>query len=399
MTKVKILPLKKTVTNFLLIITFIFFLYPYSFLDKSANYFFVLFPVLITLLTGKIKKPTENIVIIVLFFFLIFFIATFYQYELIQYLDRRLTSFIIFMTLFSYLIIDIDTKQINAFKAAVVLIIIYFTISNIIKFYIYTLEGQVNFKYFLGSSRYGFVYLLAFWITLLHKPSNKLFNALKYLTILLILIGIFLTYSRTTILAFFLTLVLYFLSNFSSIKKNFFVKLNFFTIIAATFFSILILIKIFFSKYIFFNFQDTVFTYIYNDGVNLFLERLSNPLTSEGFRLHMIGKILHYVSLSPIFGSGFLGCWIMYDNMGCSAHNQYTDVLFRVGFIGFFFYILILFQIFKYLKNQHRDFFYGFISIIIYGFFHETFKLSQGGFILTFLLGMTYTSKRGNLLN
>lgn len=336
MTKVKILPLKKTVTSFFLIITFIFFLYPYSFLDKSANYLFVLFPFLITLLTGKIKKPTENIVIIVLSFFLIFFIATFYQYELIQYLDRRLTSFIIFMTLFSYLIIDIDTKQINAFKAAVVLIIIYFTISKMIKFYIYTLEGQVNFKYFIGSSRYGFVYLLAFWITLFHKPSNKLFNALKYLTILLILMGIFLTYSRTTFLAFFLTLVLYFLSNFSSIKKNFF-KLIFFIIISVTFFSILILIKIFFSKYIFFNFQDTVFTYIYNDRFNLLLERLSNPLTSEGYRLHILGEILHYVSLSPIFGSGFLGCWIMYDNMECSAHNQYTDVLFRLGFIGFFF--------------------------------------------------------------
>jgi hypothetical protein len=32
--------------------------------------------------------------------------------------------------------------------------------------------------------------------------------------------------------------------------------------------------------------------------------------------------------------------------------------------------------------------FWGYIGVIIYGFFHETFKESHGGFILAFLIGM-----------
>ena len=115
--------------------------------------------------------------------------------------------------------------------------------------------------------------------------------------------------------------------------------------------------------------------------------------SSEGFRVYLLGKILDYVSLTPLIGSGFLGCWIIFNDMVCSAHNQYADVFFRVGFIGFFFYILILFKVFKYLKEQHLDLFYGFLSILIYGFFHETFKLSHGAFILAFMIGMMYSRK------
>ena len=34
------------------------------------------------------------------------------------------------------------------------------------------------------------------------------------------------------------------------------------------------------------------------------------------------------------------------------------------------------------------------ISILVYGFFHETFKMSQGAFILAFVLGMMVTANR-----
>ena len=84
----------------------------------------------------------------------------------------------------------------------------------------------------------------------------------------------------------------------------------------------------------------------------------------------------------------------MFDDLKCSAHNQYADVLFRTGFIGFYIYLYILYKIYIYLKDNHRDLFYGFVSILLYGLFHETFKMSQGAFILAFMIGMMMTSKR-----
>ncbi len=385
---------KKKISIFFLVTAFIIFLYPYSISGLSANYSFILFPLVLILFTGKVKKPSMSIVLTILFFFLVFIIGTIYQFELFQHLDRRFVSFIIFMTLFSYAVIDIDEDKIKAFKIAVVLIVLYFAIQKIGKFFVYSvLEEYGNLKFYIGSSRYGFVYVLAFWIVMLYKPPNKLIQILKFSVILLILGGIFLTYSRTTIVALLLTFGLYYFSNIFLIKKKLFLKLAFIIFIPITFIVLLNLSEKFFPNTSLY-FSRTLFTFFSLDGFYSLIERFSNLDSSEGFRINLWGKILHYVSLSPLVGSGFLGCWIMFSDMECSAHNQYADVLFRVGFIGFYLYLLILFQVFKYLKNQHRDLLYGFMGMLIYGFFHETFKLSQGAFILTFLFGMMITEHR-----
>jgi len=51
-------------------------------------------------------------------------------------------------------------------------------------------------------------------------------------------------------------------------------------------------------------------------------------------------------------------------------------------------YMFILFKILGFLYKQDTGVLIGFAGILIYGLFHETFKLSQGAFILTFLLAM-----------
>tara|TARA_B100000902_G_C27304373_1_gene914587 strand:+ start:930 stop:2135 length:1206 start_codon:yes stop_codon:yes gene_type:complete len=396
MLRIKKLSLKKKISSFFLITSFIIFLYPYSISGLSANYSFILFPLFLILLTGKVKKPSNNVTLTIVFFFLIFIISAIYQSNLFQHLDRRFLSFIIFMTLFSYVVIDIDKHKIEAFKIAVVLIVLYFAVQKIGKFFIYTLiEDYGNLKFYVGSSRYGYVYLLAFWITMLYKPPNKLIQILKLSVIILILGGIFITYSRTTIVALLSTFGLYYFSNIFLIKKKLFFKLAFIFLIPITFIVLVNLLEKLFPNTSLY-FSRTLFTYFSLDGFYSLIERFGNVDSSEGFRINLWGKILHYVSLSPFIGSGFLGCWIMFNDMECSAHNQYADVLFRVGFIGFYLYLLILFQVFKYLKNHHRDLLYGFIGMLIYGFFHETFKFSQGAFILTFLFGMMITEHRNN---
>ncbi len=399
MFQIKVSTLKKKISSFFLVAAFIIFLYPYSIsTGLSANYSFILFPLLLILFTGKVKKPSNNIILTVLFFFLLFIVGTIYQFELFQYLDRRFMSFVIFMTLFSYAVIDIDKDKIKAFKIAVVLIVLCFAVQKIGKFFIYTLiEDVANLKFYVGSSRYGFVYILAFWIVMMYKPPSKLIQILKFSVILIILGGIFITYSRSTIVALLSTFGLYYFSNIFLIKKKLFFKLAFIIFIPFIFIVIVNLLEKFFPNTSFY-FSRTLFTFFSLDGFFSLIERFSNLDSSEGFRINLWGKILHYVSLSPLIGSGFLGCWIMFSDMVCSSHNQYLDVLFRVGFIGFYLYLLILFQVFKYLKNHHRDLLYGFIGILIYGVFHETFKLSQGAFILTFLFGMMITAHRNKNL-
>ncbi len=385
---------KKIFSNFFYIIIFSIFLIPYSIsTGLSANYSFIFLPLLIILFSGKIKIPSKNTIIFILFFSFILLIGIIYQYELFIYLDRRLISFLIFMTMFSYVVIDIGKDKIDSFKIAVVLIVLYFAILKIGNFFIYTEAEKGNLKFYVGSSRYGFVYLLAFWIVYFYKPRSKLVSILKTFVILLILGGIFITYSRTTILSFLFSFGLFYFSVLFKNDKKYFYKLFFLFLTPLILIILLILLeKIFTNTYMYFT--ETLFAYFSIDGLSDFFERLSNSKTSIGYRVLLLGKIIDFVSLNPFTGSGFLGCWIMFDDLKCSAHNQYADVLFRTGFVGFYIYLYILYKIFIYLRHNHQDLFYGFVSILLYGFFHETFKMSQGAFILSFMIGMMATSKR-----
>lgn len=384
---------KKKNSNFFLITTFIIFLIPYSISGLSANYSFIFFPLILILISGKIKTPSKNIILITLFFILVLLISTLYQYELLRYLDRRLISFLIFMSIFSYTTIDIDRDKINSFKIAIVLIVLFFAIYKLGK-YIYWKNLDVgNLKHYVGSSRYGFVYILAFWITWFYQPHSKFFKILKSPIILLILVGIFLTFSRTTILALFVSFFFYYLTYFSLKKKNFIFRIIFIILIPIIFLIIIYSLSIIFPwgvKY----FSNTILIFLSVDGLIDLFQRFTEMGTSEGFRVFILGKILNFVSYNPLTGSGFLGCWIMFDDLKCSAHNQYSDVLFRTGLIGFCFYMYILYQIYKFLRDNHPDLLYGYIGILVYGFFHETFKLSQGGFIIAFLLGAMASTKR-----
>ncbi|MFN3665314.1 MAG: hypothetical protein ACK4S0_04090, partial [Sediminibacterium sp.] len=108
---------------------------------------------------------------------------------------------------------------------------------------------------------------------------------------------------------------------------------------------------------------------------------------------------LEFVAYNPFTGSGFLGIWVLFDNLSGSAHNQYLDIFFRTVILGFLAYMYLLFKILTYLYKNDRSLFWGVLSIVIYGLFHETFKLSQGAFIFSFLLGMTVSRKDNNRIS
>jgi O-antigen ligase len=91
---------------------------------------------------------------------------------------------------------------------------------------------------------------------------------------------------------------------------------------------------------------------------------------------------------NPLTGSGYLGVWIFEDDLFGSAHNQYADVLFRTGLFGFIAYLYMLYLLLRYLFTKDRALFWGLVSVLIYSLLHETFKESQGEFVLAILLGM-----------
>ena len=139
-------------------------------------------------------------------------------------------------------------------------------------------------------------------------------------------------------------------------------------------------------------FSDRLFAFRLSDGTSNF--DLSNPVSSEGYRIFLIKSILEYVAASPLFGSGYLGIWVILDDGIGSAHGQYNDVLFRTGFIGLGIYLYVLQKLGSYLYKIDLGLFLGFIGVLVFGLFHETFKVSHGAFVLAFLIGMWATELR-----
>jgi O-antigen ligase len=385
-----------------LIFIFSIFLYPSSFkiVDVgrvSINYFYILFPIFIVILRGKFVLPKSEILLIISFYVFVFFLGAIYQIELLEYLDRRVMSFMIFMSIFSFQLIKINNSMLEAFKYAIVSITIIFVIDRIMKFYaVGGDDAKFLLKGLVGSQRFGFVYLFAFWILLLNKFGSRFLNMLRYFLIFLVVVGLVLTFSRSSIISLLLSLILFILSNFVLKKKIFSLEMFFIFFKYAVISIIFLILLNLFVPYSFKFFDNNLFTYL--RGENFEDLNFNSQFSSEGYRVFIWEKIFNYVSLNPITGSAYLGCWIMFEYSACSVHNQYIDVFFRTGFIGFAIYMYILIRIFNYLKFLHTDLFWAFVSIIIYGFFHETFKLSQGAFILSFLLCMTINSPISNKL-
>jgi O-antigen ligase len=120
-----------------------------------------------------------------------------------------------------------------------------------------------------------------------------------------------------------------------------------------------------------------------------------NYQSSEGARAYLTNLILDYLAVHPWTGSNFAGLYLIYDELNGrgSAHNQYTDVFFRTGVIGFALYLWMLSRIVVFFRHD-RAILVGLVAVLIYGIFHETFKLGHGGFLFGFLLSYQFWMRR-----
>lgn len=399
-----------------LVLLFSFFLIPVSFSVRgdnvSSNYAFVLFPAMTLLFGQKLQIPSKTILAVIAIYISIFIVCFAYQEELLKYWDRRLISFILFMSLFTFFFVKIDEEMYQAFKYAIILVSFIYSMNSI---YLYFVNGGSAFVYskihpIVQSQRYGFILLFAFWLTIFEKTKTSGGLFIKLLIIFTIFNGLGFTFSRSSVAGLLVSTALLLLLLILKLwtyplkdipRKNivwviFSVAVGalvitisyqlmpaYFQYFAERFFRISItpIRMMDFFPYAFFPPYDTT-VYLARD-------------TSEGYRIYMITEIFKYLSSHPLFGSGYLGVWIMFTDLAGSAHNQLLDVLFRTGFVGFACFLFLLYRIVKFnLQYRYWAVLLSLAGILTIGMFHETFKLSHGSFVFAFLVAQAFNHAR-----
>ena len=388
----------KSFNQIFTIFIFGLFLFPISYhLEKdfdftgiSINYLFLLYPLFLFFLNKKIYLPSLKIKLSIIFYLFLFFISFLLSSNLI-FLREKIFSFIIFMSIFSYTFVKIDENLIKNFKLSLVFFSIIFFIIKLINYKINIEESFIdsNLDYInkgnFGSQREGFLYLMAIWITFYYQ-SRRFFLLFKYVIIIVLLSALLLTFSRASVAGFIFSIIFYLVFDFKNyIKKVKRYYIHIFIIICLIF-VLYITFKTFYSKIIEFYFLR--FVDFWNFLINFSFKIDYNDDTSENFRFLMFLDVIDTELINTIIGSGYLGVWTISENLIGSSHNQYLDILFRTGIFGLFIYLFIIYRVVIFLKNSHRSLYFGFIGVLFFGFFHETFKLSQGAFLLTFILGM-----------
>jgi O-antigen ligase len=383
-----------------LTLTVFFFVcvYPYSIEGIGVNYTFLLLPFVIAMVHGKLRYPGDLLTLAIIFYVLVFFVAVLYQVDFAAILPRRFTSFLIFMSMFAYAFITIDEGKTAAFKTALVAISVYLSLESAYRLLDLSAIRAVGFeaKDLVGSQRFGFIYLMAFWLAYLDSQQKALLGVLRYPVLLVLMAGLLLTFSRSSIVALLVVLAIFVIVRHGSWLRNVTVRgvLSAVSTLLGVVVIVAVLFQLFPIAFEFFNVR--LFTFFSNE--NTVVAALDDTSSSEGTRLFIAMNVIEFVARNPLTGSGFLGVWSIPNFPAGSAHGQYVDVLFRTGFVGVLLYLAILFGLLRHLRRHQEALFWGVLSVCIYGLFHETFKESQGAFILAFLIGMMAQSLRDRRL-
>lgn len=362
----------------------------------SANYFFIFIPLFYLIKDLRLLTPNNDLLLVMFSFFALFILAAIIQFEYWEIFYRKFISFILFFTIFLFAFIRIDSNLILAFKIGTVFFTLSLALDNLLEYRSFDVQ-ELGYaaKNQVGNQRYGFMFVFSFWMVLFFQTKNNFLNLVKIPLLILIFTGIFLTFSRSSIVAFsFSAMVLawHFIAS-----KNIF---NLRVLILILIYSSLAFLIIFFTgyyEYLFIPFEffsERFYELFSGEGINL-----DNIASSEGYRIYLLREILGYVLSNPIYGSGHLGIWILFEDQVGSAHGQFNDVLFRTGIIGLFIYFYLLFKLIRFLKSYDFSMYIGLWGIIAYGLFHETFKLGHGAFVLAFLIGIWASAKRMNSQN
>lgn len=364
---------------------FFFCLLPFSINGLSVNYLFVLTPVLWIANGKRLRFPKSDILLLALSFFsVVFVVAALYQFQFYSYFDRRLVSFLLFMSIFTLSLLRLTPSLVASFFWSLLLSSAFISISSLFVALQMGISDPATLKELIGSQRYGYIYLFSTFTGLLLLPKcAKTFQKVFLLSLsALSFVGMILTFSRASYVSFIGSLFFVLLINLSlakiSIKKIW-------NILYLLFAFSLIMFIIYALYPQFFAFIDQrLLVLLSSEALS---GQLSDSSSSEGTRLIIWKLCLDFLASNPLTGTGFLGSWVLSDWSG-SAHNELIDRALRTGVLGFLIYLIIMFLILKYLSSISVLLGAAFFGVLIYGLFHETFSQSQGAVLLAFLLAM-----------
>lgn len=345
----------------------------------SINYTFILIPLLTRNIELRIRK---NFILFIGCFLFIYFISFIYVNTfLTEKLSRSLISFVLFMFPFIWGAFEIKNKFYSALLIGILIYSLSFTIwqiSTVIKNLLFlNLTDFYSLKDIVGSNRISFILLCGYFIS-----TYLVRGSVLYVTRVTIFLGILLTFSRAALITFIITALFELFLNNKLFKFATLVKL--------------ISLSVLFGFFLY---------YIVPGGENIIsffneriLERftgnnysISSNTTSEGIRIETWTEMIKFLEDHFLLftGTGFLGPWILPNIQVASSHNQFMDVLFRSGLLGVLLvYIPLIFFLMskKYMMESRICLF----ILIFYGSFHESFKETQGAFLLATVLSLIF---------
>jgi O-antigen ligase len=377
----------------LLTAVFTLCLWPVSVGEYSVNYAFMLVPVAYALVQRRIARPPAWIVAALAYYGVILALALLLDPEPQVLGLRRLVSFGLFVSSFAFVFVPVTPLFQRSFKAALVAVSLLLSLLGIV-----TLARagwtEVGFdaKDLVGSQRVGFIYIPAIWLVYLSQPAHPPGRVLKWVAVFILGVGLLITFSRSSIVAFAVTVLLRIVSTQARWWRA--PSLRGVVRAVGSLVALAALVAVLYSVFpVVFEFFNVRLVGFLSDPAAV-EANLGEPETSEGTRVFIATHILQYVAAHPLTATGYLGIWTLADANSGSAHNQYLDVLLRTGIGGLLVYLGLLAGIFRNLQRHERALWYGFAGVLAYGFFHETFKESQGACLLAFLIGLLAETMR-----
>lgn len=345
----------------------------------SINYSFVLIP----FFSRNIKlKVYNDFLIYSSCFFIIYFCSFIYvNIFLPEKLDRSLISFLLFMSPFLWGACEINKK----FYTALLLGILVFSLSfsfwqifTVLKNLLFlNLSDFYSLKNIVGSNRISFILVIAFFISRRLIKGKFLFLSKTLLTL-----GVLLTFSRAALLTFIVAILFELF-----LKKKLFKPK---TIILTS------LSPILFGLFLYYLIPggEEIITFFYERIIERFIGNsysITSNTTSEGIRLETWANMIRYLvdNFLLFTGTGYLGPWILSNIQVSSSHNQFMDVLFRSGIIGA---TLLYIPLIQFMLSKRRVVELRVIVFILlfYGLFHESFKETQGAFLLAIIFSILF---------
>jgi len=354
-----------------------------------VNYAFALLPMARVAVRGRIDVMPAWVLLSAVLFSLIFVFSTVLFLEVLPLFARRLASFFVFMSMFAFVVTRMTPEDTEAFTLAVITMAVVFSAYSILVFARANAAGTLHFeaKDLVGSQRFGFIYVMAWWLLLLARVRTRRLGLIRWGSLIVVLSGIGLTFSRSSVVALLASTALFVAVR--AIRRAARLELvlpgpRAWVGIAGLSVAVILLVQMFPLTVEFYG--QTLLTPLLDSSL---FTAATQAGSSEGIRVVRIMEIVGFVLQYPLTGSGYLGIWAISPSGGGSAHNQLLDTLLRVGFVGFAVYIGILLTVMRHLQRAHTGLFWGMIGVLIYGFFHETFKESHGVFVLAFVVGLT----------